>query len=89
MVEAFIFLLMLDDKELLLYFFLEIVGHIRFIDSVITGLCCDIIEDDIIFFLVNGLQLFLESLLVWIGLFEDVHDAIFLNLLCVGGGDLR
>lgn len=88
MAKALIFLLTLDDKEIFLYFFLEMVGHIGFIDSVVIRLRLDIIEDDVIFLLVDGLQLLLQSPLVRVGLFEDMHDAILLNLLCVRGRDL-
>jgi hypothetical protein len=64
------------------------VGHIGFISSVVIGRCLDIIEDDVIFLLVNGLQLLFQLLLARIGLFEDMHDAILLNLLGIRGRDL-
>ncbi len=70
-------------------FFLEIIGHIGFISSVIISFCFDIIEDDVVFFLVNGLQFVLQPLFVWIGIFRYVYDTIFLDLLCIRGGDLR
>lgn len=89
MIEAFIFLLTLDDQQIFLYFFLEIVGHIGFISSVVIRLRLDIIQDDVIFLLIDGLQLFLQALLVRIDLFEDIYDTILLNLLSIRGRDLR